>query len=362
MYEDITYEDILDRMLDRVPDTVDKREGSIIYDALAPAAVELQLMYIELDYVLNEVYADTASREYLVKRAAERGMTPKEATYAIVKGTFEPDTCDISIGASFSVDAVNYTVTEKIKAGEYYLQCDTSGTAGNIATGKLIPNDYISGLTSASITELITHGEDEEDTEVFRERYFDSFNAYSFGGNIADYKEKCLALTGVGAVKVVPPTSEGGTILIYLLGTDYGTIDSDKVDELQETIDPDSTRDGTGIAPIGHKVMVASAVSSPIYVKTTLTLEEGYTSDMITSDINEAVEEYFLTLRKEWAEQDHTVVRISKLESALLGVTGILDVNSTKTGVIKDGDISWKSGNREITNSEIPVLKEVITE
>ena len=47
MYENVTYEDILQRMLDRVPDSMDKREGSIIYDALAPAAVELQLMYIQ---------------------------------------------------------------------------------------------------------------------------------------------------------------------------------------------------------------------------------------------------------------------------------------------------------------------------
>ena len=42
MYEDITYEVILKRMLDRIPSTMDKREGSIIYDALAPAAIELQ--------------------------------------------------------------------------------------------------------------------------------------------------------------------------------------------------------------------------------------------------------------------------------------------------------------------------------
>ena len=39
MYENITYEDILQRMLDRVPNSMDKREASIIFDALAPAAV-----------------------------------------------------------------------------------------------------------------------------------------------------------------------------------------------------------------------------------------------------------------------------------------------------------------------------------
>lgn len=46
MYEEVTYEEILERMLERVPDDMDKREGSLIYDALAPAAIELQIMSI----------------------------------------------------------------------------------------------------------------------------------------------------------------------------------------------------------------------------------------------------------------------------------------------------------------------------
>ena len=37
-YEEMTYERIMSRCLARVPGTVDKREGSIIYDAIAPAA------------------------------------------------------------------------------------------------------------------------------------------------------------------------------------------------------------------------------------------------------------------------------------------------------------------------------------
>ena len=37
----MTYEEILQRMLGRVPNTIDKREGSLIYTALAPAAAEL---------------------------------------------------------------------------------------------------------------------------------------------------------------------------------------------------------------------------------------------------------------------------------------------------------------------------------
>ena len=36
--DEMTFDYIMNRMLESVPDTVDKREGSIIYDALAPSA------------------------------------------------------------------------------------------------------------------------------------------------------------------------------------------------------------------------------------------------------------------------------------------------------------------------------------
>ena len=49
---------------------------------------------------------------------------------------------------------------------------------------------------------MVIPGEDEEDTEVFRQRYMDSLNAQAFGGNRADYLEKVNAIPGVGGVKV----------------------------------------------------------------------------------------------------------------------------------------------------------------
>ena len=43
------FEDILARLLENVDASLDKRQGSIIYDALAPAAAELAQCYIALD-------------------------------------------------------------------------------------------------------------------------------------------------------------------------------------------------------------------------------------------------------------------------------------------------------------------------
>ena len=54
MYENVTYEMIQDRMLSRVPDKFDKREGSVIWDTHSPTAIELRILYIELDAILRE--------------------------------------------------------------------------------------------------------------------------------------------------------------------------------------------------------------------------------------------------------------------------------------------------------------------
>ena len=51
MFEDYTFENLIKRMLARAPKEIDKREGSVIYDALAPAAAELAQMYIDLDVI-----------------------------------------------------------------------------------------------------------------------------------------------------------------------------------------------------------------------------------------------------------------------------------------------------------------------
>lgn len=64
MFENITYEKILERMLARVSDRFDKREGSVIWDTHSPTAIEFQILYLELDAILREAYGDTASREF----------------------------------------------------------------------------------------------------------------------------------------------------------------------------------------------------------------------------------------------------------------------------------------------------------
>lgn len=98
MFEDLTFEDLMERMLERIDDSYDKRESSPIYAALAPAALELMNIYNALDDMFDECFADTASREYLIRLAASRGIVPYAATEAVVKAEFTPDTIELNAG------------------------------------------------------------------------------------------------------------------------------------------------------------------------------------------------------------------------------------------------------------------------
>lgn len=350
MFEDRTYESILQQMLDGVTAPVDKREGSIIWDALAPAAAELQLMYIALDVILRETFADTASREYLIKRAAERGLSPHEATYAILRGRFNTG---VPIGARFSLELLNYIVIERMEDGDYRLQCETAGAEGNRYLGTLIPIEYISGLQSAELVEVLIPGEDEEGTEALRQRYFASLDTSAYGGNIKDYKNKVKELQAVGGVKVYPVWNGGGTVRLVIIDSMYQTPTGEFLDQLQTLIDPEQNQgEGLGVAPIGHTVTVEGVREIPVHISIRITYMDGYNWARIETAAAEALEEYFLGLREQWEDSRQLVVRISHIETRLLSLDGVLDVEDTA--------INGRRQNLILGSDDVPVRGDLL--
>ncbi|MBA9087465.1 putative phage protein gp47/JayE [Fontibacillus solani] len=351
MYENITYDMLVQRMLNRIPNQFDKREGSIIYDAIAPAAVELQNMYIEFDIILQETFGDTASREYLIRRAKERGLTPYPSTYALLKGEFTPSNLNISIGSRFSLNELNYYVKTKIADGVYQMECETLGVQGNQYFGDLIPIEYIDGLQTAQLTELLVPGEDEEETEALRERYFSSFETKPYGGNRKDYIEKTNAIPGVGATKVTPLWNGGGTVKLTILNSEFNKASPTLIDNVQQEIDPTKDGQGLGIAPIGHIVTVDTVIEIEINISTIITFDDGYSFIGLRSQIEAVIEEYLLELRKTWASQDNLIVRIAQIETRILNIQGVIDITDTK--------INGSSANFMLSAYEIPIMGSV---
>lgn len=348
MYENTTFEVILQRMLDRVPDQLDKRESSPIYNALAPAAVELQLMYIEFDIILQETFGDTASREYLIRRAAERGIHPYPSTYALLKGEFAPTSIEIPIGARFSLNDLNYHVKEKIEDGVYQVECEESGVKGNQYFGNLIPIEYIDGLETARLTELLIPGEDEEDTEELRIRYFSSFETKAYGGNKKDYIDKTNSIPGVGSTKVTPIWDGGGTVKLTILNSEFTKATQTLIDTVQQTIDPTKDGHGLGVAPIGHDVTVDTAEEITVNISSTITFDDGYSFTTLKTQIESVIDDYLLELRKDWANQNNLIVRIAQIDTRILSIQGVVDIENTK--------INGNTSNLDLSQYQIPMM------
>lgn len=350
--DEMTFDYIMNRMLESVPDTVDKREGSIIYDALAPAAAELVKCYMELDVVMDETFVDTASLQYLMLRCKERGVAIQGETAAVIEGVFTPSSVELTAGLRFNCDEVNYTITEKISAGHYKLEAETLGTVGNKYTGLLLPIQTVNGLETAQIAAVLIPAEDGDTTDTLREKYYASIDGEAFGGNVADYREKVNAITGVGGVKVYPVWNGGGTVKLTIIASDFTAPSTELISKVQTAIDPEQNHgEGMGLAPIGHTVTVTGAKYADLTITANVTFAAGWNWDNGKSQLVSAANAYLDELCKAWADSETTVVRISQIETHLLTADCIVDIDGTT--------VNGSTKNIELAADEIPRLKTI---
>ena len=106
MFETKTYEALLASALARVSSGIDKREGSMVMNGVAPSMAELAQLYIGLDFVFTATYLATAPREYLIKRAADRNMSPYPPSAAVFRAEFN---IEVPVGTRFSCEDLNLT-------------------------------------------------------------------------------------------------------------------------------------------------------------------------------------------------------------------------------------------------------------
>lgn len=355
-----TYEYILTEALSKVPDNVDKREGSIIRDALSPCCYEAAKHILYLADIIEQTYIETANGLWLDGRVIEGGITRDPATYAKKLGVFKTqldEPCQISIGQSFSTvgdTILNYTAVQvyanedgDVVPGSYVMQCNTVGSVGNSYIGRIVPNDYIEKLASAEITTLLYPGEEEESDDSLRERFLANLMKTAFGGNIAQYRQWAKEIPGIGGVQVYPVWAGGGTVKLSIIDTDYNSCSSEFCQTILEKFDPENsggeTGLGLGIAPIGHKVTVSTPLPRTINVSGKITLLPGYKLETLMPDIKAVLENYLLSLREAWENSDDennysVTVYLGRINFTILNVKGVssayeLKLNETDTDI-----------------------------
>ena len=85
-----------------------------------------------------------------------------------------------------------------------------------------------------------------------------------------------------------------------------------------------------------------------VSVRSSLTFDTGYGWDNLQASLEAAVSDYLFEIRKEWSDTDHLVVRISHIDTRLLSVDGVVDVQDTT--------VNGVDGNLILGRYEIPVF------
>ena len=363
------YDYWLNLMLDNVPNDIDKREGSIIYDALAPAAMVSAQQSLSLANIIRETYIKTAQGEFLDYRAVEHGTSRYTATNTEVKAKFNNDDgkpVNVEVGdrfASIAESPIFYTVIKSNGDGTAEMQAEEAGTSANSYLGQVLPVTPNDNLAWAEITEITIPARDEENDEHLRARLLNTNSWVAYGGNVADYLNMTSKINDVGATQVYPTWDGPGTVKLVILNNNLMPASSTLVKKVKEEIDPEeSTTQGYGLAPIDHRVTVVAPETFEVNIAVNVTVADSANIDTIKANIKTSLEEFFKSLRRDWSVIDSVtgrgyklIVYRSKILSRVMTLEGVANATMPQLNG-EDEDLQLVFNN---TTSQLPVLGEV---
>lgn len=366
-FQEKDYDYFLRKMLDAVPDNVDKREGSIIYDALAPAALVMGQQSLDMANVIKETYIKTASGEFLDYRAIEHGTSRYPATQTEAKAKVLNDKKEpldnVQIGdkfASIGDSPIFYVVTKINSDLTIELTAETAGSSANSYIGQVLPVTPNDLLSWAEITEITAPARDVESDDHLRARLLSSQSWIAYGGNVADYLDMTSKIDEVGAAQIYPTWNGGGTVKVVILNNDLMPASASLVQKVKNTLDPeDKQAEGYGLAPIDHSVTVTVPEKLIVNVDISVKLDDTKVTRYVKDSITKAVEGYFQSLREDWADinqklgrgYQETIYR-SKILSQVMLTEGVVNAKLPSLNG-KDADIDLIFNNEK---SQLPVV------
>lgn len=332
------YEEILNAVLNRIPDKYDKREGSVLYEAVAPLCAEITQLELEIESMRNETFIATATGEYLDMLAKDYDIVRKPAIPVIVKSEIIGG--NIAIGNKFSSignDAVIYLVDKIISEDLYELKGAGIYSQANYYTGEIAAIDYVGNPKSAKIINIIAPQSLEENDDDFRTRIQNSLISEAADGNVAQYKKWLSELSNIGKSKIYSLWNGANTVKCLILNTLQRAASKELIEIAQEYFDPGITGLGNGKAPIGAFVTIVTAIEKNIDIVVNVVYREGINSaPTLRNELEKFMGEIAL---------DRTVVSYLQVGSIITNNKDIdyitaLTLNGATTDIsISDGEI-----------------------
>lgn len=293
--KDVTQWTLLQDMLNVSSDVLDKREGSVLYDAIASVAVANGDLLTGLIPTLYKAFQLLyAKGEDLDAWAANFGLTRRGSlpTYYHYVATWRDDigdgddtllVGDVLRSHNSNVRWIITSVEEKV------VKSETDGNFQETTGGVLEPERYLSALESVVFGTLYEAGRDVESDESLRERILRA-QKVAVGGSLLEYVDLVLNVyaeegnQSFYGVQVYPLSRCCGRVFItpyhqHFRREDAGRVRCATEEEraaLAQWLDPQDERGfGMGHIPIGHHVYVVGADDRPIDFHFRLELEEG---------------------------------------------------------------------------------------
>lgn len=358
--ENQSVDEIHERMLQQLPEDIDKSEGGHPWNLTRPTAYEAAYMaeFVVMEAIrlifpkFAEDYADI-----MVYHAEMRGLERKAATYATGKITITGQAgTEVPAGSAFSTASVNgepaveFQTTDTVTIGTdgnviAEVRAVEAGTVGNVPANTIILKaNKITGITGVTNTEEISGGTEEEDIKSLQARImdYDASQGISFVGSEADYKRWAMEVNGIGNAVIIPAQDESG--LITIIVTDSNGEPANET--LQEAVynhimRPDAPAER--LAPInGGNINVVAPETISINISVIVEPTGSVTLATITDNILSALKTYLVEATGD-GEVKYT--RIGSIISSMEGV------NDYRNLLLNGG-----TSNVAISNQQLPAI------
>ena len=314
-----TKDEILKNMLNNLSSEYDKTEGGLFYDNLAPVSIELSNFRDIVEYVHRMGFADTSEGIFLEKIAATVGLSRRGAVNSVGEVEIEGETGTIiEVGTKISSDTYIFETTEKkiidvSKKAIVPTRSVDKGSGCNVGIGaiKYFPVT-IQGLTKVTNLKEFKEGYDAETDEELRTRYFIKVREPATSGNIYHYRQWCLAVPGIGGVKIFPLWNGNGTVKLVLMDVNGLSPGTDLMNRVREYVEEQR--------PIGATVTYNAAISKIVNFTGKVRIGTETTIEKVSEEFKKKVIEYF---RKSAFKDDY--LSYAKLGNILLNVEGVKD-------------------------------------
>ena len=291
--KDVTQWTLLQDMLNVSSDVLDKREGSVLYDAIASVAVANGDLLTGLIPTLYQAFQLLyAKGEDLDAWAANFGLTRRGSlpTYYHYVDTWREESPNDTLLVGDVLRSHNSNVRWIITSvEEKVVKSETDGNFQETTGGVLEPERYLSALESVVFGTLYEAGREVESDESLRERILRA-QKVTVGGSLLEYVDLVLNVyaeegnQSFYGVQVYPLSRCCGRVFIvpyhqHFRKEDAGRLRCATEEErtaLAQWLDPRDERGfGMGHIPIGHHVDVVRADDRPIDFHFRLELDEG---------------------------------------------------------------------------------------